>query len=252
MPKTATTERPRRDRSFWAPVWIFIAFCAVFAAYLLGVHVEHGRWLKAENAALAIAAIQSPVDALDKADALLMKETIDFPLYSDLVRKALSQQDARVRNAANLSMARVLDSGRAFAGDLKKELAAMPTQVFIVTSEAGASKGLDFEKKLKSRGEKVEVIRETREPNTKAPGKTRTEVFCFDDDTCKQTALSVTGILREEGVDFEGPTHEEAGARLFNKQVEINFADEKVSEPNNPAPPETGHRVKRVMKKHKG
>jgi hypothetical protein len=155
---------------------------------------------------------------------------------------ALSRQDPEVRNAANQSIATVLNSNLAFADDLKKELASMPTQVFVVTSHAGEDRGLDIEQKLKRR-ETVVVTHETRDPKIKEINKT--EVFCYDQDACKQAAQSVFNLLQEEGFKVNGPTPRDAGTTLFKKRVEVVLADEKKSEPNKPAEHQATHTRKR-------
>lgn len=235
-------QRPRRSKYFWLPVWIFLAVCAGAGSLVLVVQTMQEQGSAEESSALAIAAMRSPTDALEKAEARLLDKRIDFSIYRDLLRVALSRQEPEVRNAANQSIARVLNSNLAFADDLKKELASMPTQVFVVTSDAGVGRGKDIEQKLKRR-ETVVVTRETRDPKIKEISKT--EVFCYDQDACKQTAQSVFNLLKDEGFEVYGPTQRDAGASLFKNWVEVVLADEKKSEPNKPVERQATHTRKR-------
>lgn len=225
---------PRRSKYFWLPVWIFLTACLGAALVGLGAHIIEEQWSAQESSALAIAAMRSPTEALEAAEQLLLEKRVDFSLYRDLLKVALSQQDPELRNSANQSITRVLSSNLAFADDLKKVLSSMPTQVFIITSDAGTSVGHDIEQKLKRR-ETVLVTHETRDPRIKEINKT--EVFCYDPDgsACKQTAKGLVNLLQEEGFDVIEQPLQAASASAFKNRVEVILADVKKAEPNKPA-----------------
>ncbi|HTV33817.1 MAG TPA: hypothetical protein VME69_12060 [Methylocella sp.] len=224
--------RSRRDRCFWLPVRIFFTVVVGIVLFLVVTSFEHLITSERESAALAVAAMRSPAEAMENAEAWLLDEQhpderIDFSLYRDLLLAALAHQDSEVRNAANQSIARVLHSNLACANDLKKELASMPTQVFIMTSDADASAGRDIAQKLKRR-EGVIVTQETLDPEKIS----KTEVLCYDHDAdnCKQTAQSVINLLQEEGFEVSGPTQKDPGATLFKKRIEVILAVKMKSE----------------------
>ncbi len=227
--------RPRPSNQFWTPVWLVAVGCAGALLFELGVYVTQQEWTKADNADVAVRAMSSPSDAIKVAEQRLEAGRVDFPLYRDLLKKALSQNDPDVHAAAFASMDKLLASDLAFAEDLRKDLKSWPPQVVIMTTEAGGSAGSTLEKELKLRGMEV-FVQATSNP--KAISKT--EVFCFEQGACKQTAQSVVNVLQEkgyavakatppgDGLDAGGQTQNDEAAKLYDtKRIEIVLADEK-------------------------
>lgn len=223
--------RPRRSKFFWVPPLIVGGGCIAAAVYAAGAYFTKENWLEEEKAELALTAMRSPSAAIETAEQRLLERRIDFPLYRDLLRVALQQQNPEVRAAANQSIARLASSKLAFADDLKKELVSMPPQVFLVTSPDGTSAAHDIEQKLKRR-ETVIVTHESRPPSAKPIVKS--EVFCYDQEVCKQIGQAVFNLLQQEGFDVAGPTRQDAGATLFKKRVEVVLAGVKKAEAETP------------------
>ena len=220
----------RRSKYFMAPVWVAAACGAGFALFCLGECFVQQQWADASKGALAVDAMSSPSFALAEAERELLDDRIDFAVYRDLLRGALSRPDYQVRSAAYQSIHRVLASGRGCADALKKELASMPTQVFIRTSDQGASSAQDVEQKLKRRDTAV-VIQETQNPSNKI---SKTEVLCYDQDVCKQAGQSVVNLLREEGYDASGPTQKDGTEASYTNRIDIQLADATKSKPSKP------------------
>ncbi len=226
------SERPRTSRHFWLPVWIAVLGCAGAALYMLGGEASNQEWLRKKSADLAVRAMSDPAGALGEAEKSLESGDIDFSLYSRLLEVALGQTDANVRASAFRSMDKLLASGRAYANDLRNEVASMPPQVLIATTESRASAASGVERELKMRGMDVFVVK-TSDPN----GASKTEVRCYDPDSCRQTAQTVVDVLQESGYAVAKPTPpdngaapDDQGAQLFNKKrIEIALADDRKS-----------------------
>jgi hypothetical protein len=232
MDNNTFSQRPRYSRYFWTPVYLFLGLCVGLALLVLGGYIVLQQWAEDDYADLVVATMQSPSAGLSRAEALLLEDRIDFALYRDLLRTALVHQDADLRSAANQSIANVLGSGRAFADVLKTELAAMPPQVFIMTTrtDAGVSGGQTLEVELKERGVDV-VSRKARDP----AGISKTQVVCYDRSECKETAQSVVNLLREWGYDVAdakpGDNVEDSAMILDRKRVDVVLADIKRTGP---------------------
>jgi MFS superfamily sulfate permease-like transporter len=229
MVNYAVAERSRHGRNFWLPIWILLAGVAFAAAFYLGAQDTKQQWSDEQNASLAVAAMRHPASALIDAESQLLADRIDFPLYRDLLRAALSREDAELLNTANQSIARVLASKRDPAKKLEKELESLPTQVFIVTSEGASPAARDIEQKLKRR-ETVVVFHETRAPRTKDISKTAV----LYSDSAKQTAEYVTSLLQEDGFSIGEVKKSDGGATSFKKRVEIVLAEAKKKAPKAP------------------
>ncbi len=235
-------ERPRSTKSFWAPVWIISLGCAGVLLFEFGGYLTQQEWLKADNADLTVRAMSSPSDALRVAEQRLEAGRVDFALYRDLLKKALSQHNPDVSAAAFESMDKLLASNLAFADDLRRDLASWPPQVLITTTEAGGSVGSTIETELKLRGMEV-FVRATGDP--KALNKT--QVFCYEQGACTKAAQSVVDVLQEkgyavakaappgDGFGADGKTQYDEAAKLYDKKrIEIVLADEKKIAPNKP------------------
>jgi hypothetical protein len=227
--KDARSEKPRRSKNFWTPIWITAVGCAGVTAFLLGQYLIQQQWDDDSKAAIAVDAMRSPSEALEEAERQLMADRIDFSVYRDLLRAAARRTDSEVRNAAYRSIHAVLASDRGYADLLKKELASWPTQVFIVATRGSASDAEDIEQKLKRR-ETAMVI---QDPSVKAISKT--QVLCHDQDVCKQAAPSVINLLHEEGYEVEEPKLGDASTTPLNNWIEIELAEVKASNPGKPA-----------------
>ena len=223
------SEKPHRSKSFWTPIWITGIICVGGIAFSVGQYLTQQQWAEADNNALAADSMENPRYALAEAERELLDDRIDFPLYRDLLRGALNWADPEVRSAAYQSIHRVLASGRGCANALKKELASMPTQVFIRTSDQDASAAQDVEQKLKRRDTAV-VILETQNPGAKI---SKTEVLCYDQHVCKESGQSVVNLLHEEGYDASGPTQMD-GAESYANRVDVQLAEVKASKPVKP------------------
>jgi len=188
------------------------------------------------------------------AEQRLETGRIDFSLYRDLLKKALSQQNPDVHAAAFESMDKLLASNLAFADDLRKDLASWPPQVFLTIAEAGSSAGSNVERDLKLRGMEV-FVQQTGSP--KAISKT--EVFCYEQGACKQAAQSVIDLLQEkgfvvakatprgDGFDADGQMQNDEAEKLYDKKrIEIVLADDKKIGPNKPAQAALRHPQPRV------
>src|SRR5271167_302894 len=111
-----------------------------------------------------------------------------------MLKKALSEPDLDVHVAAFESMDKLFALKLASAKDLRKDLASWPAQVLITTTEAGGSEGSNIEAELKMRGIPV-VVQRTGYPKEIS----KTEVRCYDQNVCQQTAQSVIDVLQEKG-----------------------------------------------------
>ncbi len=222
---------PCRSKNFWTPIWITAVIGAGGIAFSVGQYLTQQQWAEADKNALAVDSMSSPRFALAEAERQLLDERIDFAVYRDLLRGALGRADPEVRSAAYQSIHRVLAAGRGCSDALKKELASMPTQVFIRASDQGASAAQDIEQKLKRRDTAV-VIQETQNPSNKI---SKTEVLCYDQDVCKQSGQSVVNLLREEGYDASGPTQKDGTESSYTNRIDIQLAEVKASKPVKPA-----------------
>jgi hypothetical protein len=225
--RDARIEKPHRSRNFWTPIWVAAIVCAGGVAFWAGQYLTQQQWADADQNALAVDSMSSPRFALAEAERQLLDDRIDFAVYRDLLRGALGRADPEVRSAAYQSIHRVLAAGRGCSDALKKELASMPTQVFIRTSDQGASAAQDIEQKLKRRDTAV-VIQETQNPSNKI---SKTEVLCYDQDVCKQSGQAVVNLLREDGYDASGPTQKDGTESSYTNRIDIQLAEMKASTP---------------------
>ena len=224
------SEKPRRSRNFWTPIWIAAMVSAGGIAFTAGQYLTEQQWADADQNALAVDSMSSPRFALAEAERQLLDDRIGFAVYRDLLRGALGRPDPEVRSAAYQSIHRVLAAGRGCSDALKKELASMPTQVFIRATDQGASAAQDIEQKLKRRDTAV-VIQEAQNPSSKI---SKTEVLCYDQDVCKQSGQSVVNLLREEGYDASGPTQKDGTESSYTNRIDIQLAEMKASTPVKP------------------
>ena len=225
MHRDPSADRPRRSIGFWAPVLVFGAVVGGIGSFYYGQLTKEAQRAGEDKTTLAITAIRSPSEALENAERQLMGDRIDFQVYRDLLQAALSRSDYQVRNVAYQSIRRVAASGRAYGEHLKKWLPSLPTEVFITTADKGAAQ--DVEEKLRRRDTNV-VIQEDGKPISK------TQVFCYDQDVCKQSAPSVVNVLREAGYAVE-PAKLGDGAGAFANRIDIQLAGVKAVNPAKPA-----------------
>jgi hypothetical protein len=221
MHRDLNSDRPRRSIGFWAPVLVFGAVVGGIGSFYYGQLTKEAQRAGEDKTTLAVMAMRSPSEALESAERQLMADRIDFSVYRDLLQAALSRSDYQVRNVAYQSIHRVAVSGRGYGERLKKWLPSLPTEVFITTSDKGAVQ--DVEEKLKRRGSNV-VIQEDGRPIRK------TQVFCYDQDVCKQTAPSVVNLLREAGYSVEQAKLGEGIATSSNR-IDIQLAAMKAIKP---------------------
>lgn len=211
----------RRQVYFWAPVFLFVAVAGGIGLFEYGEFAREQERSGEDMTALAVAAMRSPSEALADAERHLMTERIDFPLYRDLLQAALSRPDSAVRNVAYQSIHRVLASGRTSGERLKKWLPSLPTEVFIMTSDKGAAQ--EIEEKLKRRDTDV-VIQEDGKPVGK------TQVLCYDQEVCKQTAPSVVNVLRQQGYEVDQAKLTDGSAASANR-IDVQIVDPKAGKP---------------------
>jgi hypothetical protein len=232
--------RPGNSKYFWTPVLVIALGCAGVALVELTDYLNQKEQFIQDANDLTVRAMGSRSDALKVAEERLEAGRIGFSLYRNLLKNALSQQDPDEHVAALESMDKLFASGLAFAKDLRKDLASWPTQVLITTTEAGGSVGSNIEKELKIRGIPV-VLQKTGDQK----GISKTEVFCYEQNACKQTAQSVIDVLQEkgypvakattpaDGVDSAESTQNDDAAKLLKKKrIEIVLANEEKSVPN--------------------
>ncbi len=224
-------EKPRRSRNFWTPIWITAIVGAGGIAFTAGQYLTEQQWDDDSTISLAIEAMENPSRALDEAERQLLADRIDFSVYQNLLRAALSRTDSEVRNAAYRSIHTVLASDRGYAELLKKELASMPTQVFIVATQGNVSDAQDIEQKLKRR-ETAMVIQDR---SAKAINKT--QVLCHGQDVCKQSGQSVIDVLHEEGYQIDEPKQGDTSAMALANWIEIQLAETKPSKTSKPLKP---------------
>jgi hypothetical protein len=228
--RDAKSEKPRRSKNFWTPIWITAIISAGGIAFSVGQYLTEQQWADADQNALAVDSMSSPRFALAEAERQLLDDRIDFAVYRDLLRGALGRADPEVRSAAYQSIHRVLAAGRGCSDALKKELASMPTQVFIRASDQGASAAQDIEQKLKRRDTAV-VIQETQNPSNKI---SKTEVLCYDQEVCKQSGQAVVNLLREDGYDASGPTQKDGTESSYSNRIDVELAELKTAAPVKP------------------
>jgi hypothetical protein len=196
--------RSRYPKYFWAPVWISIALVVLCAVFILGSFLSDQQWESEYRDRLAVAAMRSPGDALNLAEEGVEKGRIDFSIYRELLTSALGREDGDARGMALKSIANVLAYGGAFSGDLQRWFRSKPPQVFIyVRKDIDEGVGRAFEEELKQHGMDV-IGRGAREPSK----ITKTEVFCYDETVCKQSAQFVVSLLQGQGYQAEGPTQD--------------------------------------------
>jgi hypothetical protein len=224
MHRDESSDRACRIIRFWTPVFVFAAVAGGIGLFQYGQLTKEAERSGEDKATLAVTAMRSPSEALEDAERQLMADRIDFPVYRDLVQAALSRRDSEVRNVAYQSIQRVLASGRTSGERLKKWLPSLPTEVFIMTSNKNAAQ--DIEEKLKRRDTDV-VIQEDGKPISK------TQVFCYDQDVCKQTAPSLLSVLREEGYEVDQAKLSDGTAASANR-IDIQLAEVTVGKPANP------------------
>ena len=224
MHRDAHASGPRRRTYFWAPLFVFAAAAGGIVSFEYGQVSQEAERSGEDKTTLAVTAMRSPSEALEDAERQLMADRIDFPVYRDLLQAALSRGDSQVRNVAYQSIHRVLVSGRTSGDRLKKWLPTLPTEVFITTSDKNA--GQNLEEKLKRRDTSV-VIQEPHNPSKQI---NKTEVLCYDQDVCKQTAPSVVGLLHEEGYEVDQAKLTDAGAASANR-IEIQLAEVNAGKP---------------------
>ena len=240
--RDAGAARPRKSNYFWTPVYAALLACAGVLLFEVSEYQNQQERSIEDANDLAVRAMGNPSEALKVAEQRLEAGRIDFPLYRDMLKKALSQQDPDVHVAAFESMDKLLALKLASAKDLRNDLASWPAQVLITTTEAGGSAGTNIEAELKIRGIPV-VVQKTGYPKEIS----KTEVYCYEPDTCKQTAQSVVDVLQEkgypiakpiqpgDGLDSVGPAENDNAEKLFQmKRIEIVLADDKKSQPNKP------------------
>ena len=225
MYRDTTADRACRRMRFWAPVFVFAAVVGGVGSFYVGQQANDAKRSAEDKAALAVKAISSPSYALEEAEREMRDGHIEFSVYRDLLGAALSRQDPEVRQAAYQSIHRVLASGRASAERLKNWLPSLPTEVFIVTSDRNAAD--DIEQKLKRRDTTV-VIQEPQNPSKQI---SKTQVFCYDQDVCRQTAPSVVDLLHEQGYEVDQAKYSDASAKSYINRIDIELAEAKKVEP---------------------
>lgn len=214
-----------RQIYFWAPVVIFVAVAGGIGLFEYGQYLKDEQRSSEDRNAFAVMVMGNPSYGLQEAERRLMDGHIEFSFYRDLVEAALSRSEYQVRNSAYQSIHRVVASGRTYGERLKKWLPSLPAEVFITTSDKDAAQ--DVEEKLKRRDTNV-VIQENGKPVSK------TQVFCYDQDVCKQTAPSVINVLREAGYEVDQAKLSDGSAASPNR-IDVQLAEVKASKPVKPA-----------------
>ncbi|MBV9287114.1 MAG: hypothetical protein JO288_04700 [Hyphomicrobiales bacterium] len=224
MFRDATAYRACRGMRFWAPVFVFAAVVGGVGSFYFGQQANDAKRSAEDRAALAVKAISSPSYALEEAEREMRDGHIEFSVYRDLVGAALSRQDSEVRQAAYQSIHRVLASGRTSAERLKNWLPSLPTEVFIVTSDRNAAD--DIEQKLKRRDTTV-VIQEPQNPSKQI---SKTQVFCYDQDVCRQAAPAVVDLLHEQGYEVDQAKFSDASSKSYINRIDIELPEAKKAE----------------------
>jgi hypothetical protein len=216
MQREYETQRKKYPKHFWTPVWVCTAFVVLVAVYALGGYLRDQDWKGEYRDRLAVAAMRSPGDALNMAEEGVEKDRLDFPVYRGLLTSALSREDGDARGMALKSIANVLAYGGAFSNDLQKWFQSKPPQVFIyVRKDADEAVGQALEEELKQHGMDV-IGRGARDPSK----ITKTEVFCYDEVVCNQSAQFVVNLLQGQGYKAEGPTKD----KTYNVVVPTDVA----------------------------
>jgi hypothetical protein len=230
MNRDASADKACRRLRFWAPVFVFAAVVGGIGSFYFGQMANDAKRSAEDRAALAVKAISSPSYALEEAEREQRDGHIEFSVYRDLLGAALSRPDSEVRQAAYQSIHRVLASGYTSAERLKNWLPSLPTEVFIMTSDKGAAR--DIEEKLKRRDTTV-VIQESQNLNKQI---SKTQVFCYDQDVCKQTAPAVVDLLHEEGYQVDQAKFSDANATTsYINRIEIELPEARIGKPEKPA-----------------
>lgn len=210
----ARIDKPRRSRHFWAPVWISLVIGGGIGVFYCGQFIK--EYQQSGKDTLSVTAMRSPSEALEVAEGQLLRGSIDFAFYRDLLQAALSQSDYQLGKAAYQSIQRVLASGRPCAERLEKWLPSLPREVFITTADKGAAQ--DIEQKL-NRADTDVFIKVGGAPFR------RTQVSCYDQAVCKQTAALIA-LLRDEGYEVDEAKLSDGGA-AFAHRIDIQLAEVK-------------------------
>jgi len=222
----------RHSRYFMAPVWIALALCGMVLTFLLGGYLIADDWSRQDKKTLDAYKLVSPSSALELAAEAVKHDRIEFGVYRDLLRAALTEQEAGAREAAWRSIRDVLQYGGAFADDLRAELKKMAPQVFITTttSPAGVAAGTLLEKELRDGGKTI-VDRQALDPAQISESK----VSCYSADTCKD-AKAFVPVLLSKGYNLreadatsraEDISSDEATTLYNAKIIRIVLADPK-------------------------
>lgn len=190
--------------------------------------------LKPESVSTAL--WRSPASGLEWAAEGVKHDRIEFAIYRNLLRAALAQQEADAHELAFRSIRDVLQSGGAFADDLKAELKGLAPQVFIATtnSAAGVAAGNALEKELRDLGMTV-VIREARDSAQIGGSK----VSCYSVETCKDAEKRLIPLLRDRGYGLveadassraEDSSDDMAAALYGAKVIRVALPDPKLTQ----------------------
>jgi hypothetical protein len=239
MPRIEGDKKPRGARNFYAPVWITVAVFAVVLSFMLGGYMVEDQRSHDDSSELALSAMKGPRYTLMEAAQRLEDGRIEFPLYRDLLKAALNQPDDSLRPAVIESAAVVLNVKNRFADYLKDEFKPQRPRVVVTTADAAAFAGGNIERDLNRLGWDV------RFQKPQDPKQTlKTEVRCYDNEACTQTAQSVVYVLQANGYDVgswvknKDEKFDEA-TTLFNKSL-INVVLAEIKKPN-PAPAQVAH-----------
>jgi hypothetical protein len=218
----------RRAR-FFAPVFVFAAVVGGIGSFEYGQYIKDQQRSSEDTRGFAVMVMSNPSYALQEAERKLRDGHIEFSSYRDLLGAALSRPDSDVRQAAYQSIHRVLASGHTSAERLKNWLPSLPTEVFITTADKSAAQ--DVEEKLKRRDTTV-VIQESQSPNRQI---SKTQVFCYDQDVCKQAAPVVIDLLHEQGYEVDQAKLSDAKGTSYVNRIDIQLAEVKAKKPAKPA-----------------
>lgn len=208
--------RAARRRHFWTPVWLFALVLSGFGGYALGQRLAQEAADEKDIATLAVAAMNSPDEAVRIAESKLLSQKLPFSVYRDVIRGAFRTEKLETTDTAFESMARVMAAGGANKRDLENEIQQMKPIVVLVAPEDGEhNSGLD---------EEVRVFGATPVVVARKDRAKVSAIICYRDDTCSGVAGRLRDLLIKRGYELDTPATVKRMDAAYDKRIDVLLA----------------------------
>ena len=205
-----------RGKYFWVPFWLAVATGTGIAGYYLGLHAANEAAGEKDVAALAIAAMRSPIDGIQYAENRLLSDKIGYEVYRGVIRAGLKKPDIETLEAVFESLTHVIASGDANQRDTQKMIDQMKPIVLLALSEDSEhTAGLN--KEFRAFGMDTVIASHKDESKDNA-------VICYKDETCITSAKRVKEILANRGFQVGDVVQITKTTAVYDKRIDVLLA----------------------------